>query len=171
MRLGQAVCDYVTLPSNPDVRVAIVPLTEAEYLQALNKVTQLPQSDDLAGVSLKDRVQAQEIVVRAVREEQNLTERVWDDISEMMEVLEVNDVDEIIDRYNEMVEKSSPSLDGIPQEEMDNIKKGLQTMEWSELSGSAWYAAKRFLSRIMPSPLLDNLPGSTSTNSSTGTSE
>jgi hypothetical protein len=41
MRLGQAVCDFVTLPSDSETRLCIVPLTEAQYLQALEKVSEM----------------------------------------------------------------------------------------------------------------------------------
>lgn len=171
MRLGQAVCDYVTLPSDDEIRLCIVPLTEAQYLQVLEKVAGLPFPDDLAGMQMRDRVQAQEILVRSIREEKNLTLPVYETTEEMLESLEQQDVDHAIDCYNEMIEKSSPTLDGISPEEFDNLKKALQEMDWNELSGGAWYAAKRFLSRISPVPLLVNSPGYTSTNSSTTTSE
>lgn len=171
MRLGQAVCDYVPLPSDSEIRHCIVPLTEAQYLQVLNKVASLTLKDDLAGMAVRDRVQGQEILVRAIREESDLTQQVYMSVEEMMEVLSVEDIDELLDRYNEMVEKSSPRLDGIAKEEFEELKKALQTMDWSELSGPAWYAAKRFLSKVMPKPLLDSWPGSISTNSSTTTSE
>jgi len=169
MRLGQSVCDYVTLPSDPEVRLAIVPLTEAEYLQALNKVSEVPQGDDLAGAAIKDRVTSQEILVRAIREERDLTKMVFDDVIELMDTLEVQDVDFCLDMYNEMIEKSSPAIDGIPPQELENLKKALQEMDWSVLSGPAWYAARRFLSHIIPSPLLDNSPGFGSTKSLTTT--
>jgi hypothetical protein len=171
MRLGQAVCEYVALLSDPEIRLAIVPLTEAEYHQALEAIAAMPGVDNLANASLKDRRLSQEIILRSIREEDDLTERTFSDIDEMMETLEVADVDEIVDRYNEMMEKSSPSLDGIPEQELEEIKKALQTMDWSALSGRAWYALKRFLSEIMPLPLLGNSPGSGLTNSVTTTSD
>lgn len=171
MRLGQSVCDYVTLPSDDKVRLAIVPLTEAEYLQALNKVAEVPRPDDMAGAAIKDRIQSQEIILRAIREEKDLTQHVFESVDEMMDVLEVQDVDHVIDCYNEMVEKSSPILDGIPKQELENLKKALQEMDWNALSGSAWYAARRFLSRIIPKPLLDNSPGSGSISKSITKSE
>jgi hypothetical protein len=171
MRLGQAACDYVALPSDPEVRLAIVPLTEAEYLQALEAVTKTGLPDDMAGAAVKDRVQAQEILVRSFREEKQLSERVFNSVPEMMETLETQDIDHAIDCYHELVEKSSPVLDGLPKEEFENLKKTLQTMDWNDLSGSAWYAARRFLSRIIPSPLLDNSPGSGSTKQSITTSD
>jgi hypothetical protein len=177
MRLGQAVCEFVPLPSDPEIRVAIVPLTEAEYLKVLNEVNAVDAGDDLAGVSIKDRVTAQQTLVWAIREPEDLAKRVYVDneeetaMEQLLETLEVGDIDEIIDRYNEMCEQSSPSLDGIPEEELENIKKALQKMDWNDLSGGAWYAAKRFLSRIMPSPLLDNSLGSTSISYSTTTND
>lgn len=177
MRLGQAVCDFVSLPSDPEIRVAIVPLTEAEYLKVLNEVNEIQMGDDLAGVTVKDRVTAQQTLVWAIREPEDLTERVYVDndeataMDQLLETLDVGDIDEIIDRYNEMIEQASPSLDGIPDEELENLKKALQQMDWNALSGGAWYAAKRFLSRITPSPLLDNSPGFMYSNSSTSTSE
>jgi len=171
MRLGQAVCDYVTLPSDKEIRVCIVPLTEAQYLQVLEKVRDTRASDDLAGLAVRDRVQAQEILVRAIREESDLTQQVFDNADEMLEEFQVGDIDELFDRYSEMVEKSSPSLNGIPPEEFEELKKLLQEMDWNALSGRAWYAAKRFLSTISPMLQTDNSPGFTSTRSSTMTSE
>jgi hypothetical protein len=164
MRLGQAVCDYVVLPSDDEIRLCIVPLTEADYRQVLEKVSKVAAADDLAGVQIKDRVQSEEIVVRALREENDLTKRVYDSTEEMLEDFTINDIDHTLDMYNEMVEQSSPSLEQIPPEELEALKKTLQTMDWNALSGSAWYAAKRFLSRITPSPLLDRSPGSSSTS-------
>jgi hypothetical protein len=171
MRLGQAVCDYVTLISDPDQRLCIIPLTEAEYRRVLEKVANLTATDDLAGLAMRDRKQVEEILVHAIREESDLTERVFQNVEEMNEVLEVADIDQLIDAYNEMMEKSSPALDMIPVYEIENVKKALQTMDWNDLSGRSWYALKRFLSTVMPSPLLDNFAGSISTNSLTTTSD
>jgi|SRR5580765_228571 hypothetical protein len=171
MRLGQTVCDYVALVSDPEIRLCIVPLTEADYLQALEKVRDVDAPDNLAGMAIRDRIQAQEIVARSIREESDLSQRVYNSTEEMAEELEVADVDELWDRYLEMSQKSSPALDGIPEEEFENLKKTLQTMDWSELSGRSWYAAKRFLMSITPELLQGNSPGSTSTNSLTTTSE
>lgn len=177
MRLGQAVCDFVPLPSDPEIRMAIVPLTEADYRQVLGKVADVPLGDDMAGAGVKDRVLAQEILVRAIREENDLTQRVYEDMDGKLAVeiltddLEVPDVDELIDRYNEMMESCSPRIDQFPDEEIEAVKKALQTMDWNALSGRSWYALRRFLSLAMPQLLTANLPGSTSTSPSTTTSD
>jgi hypothetical protein len=93
--------------------------------------------------------------------------RVYSSTEEMLEDLEVADIDALIDGYNEMIAKSSPSLDGITEEEIEDLKKVFQTMDWNALSGRSWYAAKRFLSTISPEQLRDNSHGSTSINSAT----
>lgn len=171
MRLGQAVCDYVVIPSDPEIRICIVPLTEAQYQQVLEKVASVKFADDMAGAAIKDRTLAQETLLRAIREEQDLTQHVYETSGDLLEDFDVYDIDHMIDCYNEMVEKASPSIDGLSPEEFEALKKALQAMDWNALSGSAWYAAKRFLSRISQVRLLDNSPGSTSTSSSTTTSE
>lgn len=169
MRLGQDACDFVTLTSDPEVRFAIVPLTEAEYYQALEKVAEMTVPDSLAGAQLQDRRRAQEILVRAIREEFDLTKQVFQRVDELLAVVDVNDIDELVDGYNAMTARSSPSIEGIPPEEFQNLRELLQVMDWNALSGRAWYAAKRFLSEISPSPLLDNSPGSSSISTLTTT--
>jgi len=171
MRLGQAACDYMTLVSDPEVRLAIVPLTEAEYLQALEAVARVNAPADVAGMQVRDRRQVQEIMVRSVREDGNLSERVWNSVNEMMEVLEVGDIDQFFDGYQEMVEKSSPSLEGLSPEDFEDLREAFLKMDWSELSGRAWFAFKRFLSTVTPAPLTDNSLGSGLIKPSTTTNE
>jgi len=170
MRLGQAACDVIQLLSDPDERVFIVPLTEAEYIQALEVVASIEGPDDLAHLALRDRRQSQEILVRAIREDDDLTQRAFATVDEMMSVLEVPDIDEVIDGYNEMVHKASPVMDGIPQEEIDHLKKALSQMDWNDLSGRSWYALKRFLGTLPIERLTDNSLGSSSTSRLTTTS-
>src|SRR5262245_27560206 len=167
MRLGQSVCEFVTLPSDEEIRLAIVPLTEAEFLQVISLVAEINVREDLAGAQLKDRRQSQEILVRAIREPLDLSVRVYNDVDDMMEDLDVLDVDELIDRYNEMMANSSPQIDGLASEEFEQLKKVVQEMDWNALNGRAWYAARRFLTAITPQLLSASALGSFSTRSST----
>lgn len=166
MRMGQAVCEFAILPSDKETRFALVPLTEAEYMQSLEAVASMVIPDNLIGAELMDRRRAQETLIRAIREESDLSQRVFDDIDGLMEICDVGDIDFLIDEYNRMTANSSPSADGIPPEEFRNLKELLQKMDWNALSGRAWYEAQRFLSTIMPTPLLDNSSGSSSTKPS-----
>lgn len=175
MRLGQAVCDYVTLPSDNETRVAIVPLIEADYTNVLNQVANMKLEDDLAGLSLRDRMQTQLLLVYAIRYPNDLSKRVYETREQLLDPdqggLEQVDIDECYDGYQQLIATASPSIDGIPPEEFAELKKVFLEMDWSALSGRQWYAFKRFLSVISPSPLLDNSPGFGSTSKSTTTSD
>lgn len=177
MRAGQSVCSFANLISDPEIRVALVPLNEAEYEQCLEIVAEMQAEDNVAGFALRDRKQAQEILVRAIREESDLTQRVYvgnenqSAVAEMMESLDVSDIDQLIDEYNEMSALANPRADGIPPEELERLKKVLWEMDWNEFSGRSWYALKRFLGLIMPELQQANLHGSTSTPSSTTKSD
>src|SRR5262245_31834524 len=85
MRLGQAVCDWVVLPSDNEVRMAVVPLSEADYMAVLNKVATMEFEDNMAGVALRDRVQAQEILAYAIREPDNMSKRVYASVEELID--------------------------------------------------------------------------------------
>lgn len=175
MRLGQAVCDWVVLPSDPEVRMAVVPLSESDYISVLNKVATMEFKDDMAGMAMRDRVQSQEILLHAIREPDNLSQRVYSTVEELVDEenggLTQIDVDEAIEVYNEMIHVGSPAIDGIPPGEFVELKKVLQEMDWNALSGRQWYAAKRFLSAISPRPLLDNSLGYGSTRRSITTND
>jgi hypothetical protein len=175
MRLGQAVCDWVVLPSDPEVRMAVVPLSEADYISVLEKVATMDFTDDLSGLAMRERVQSQEILLHAIREPDDFSKKVYASVDELIDQdnggLSQIDVDEAIEVYNEMIHVGSPAIDGIPPGEFVELKKALQEMDWNALSGRQWYAAKRFLSAISPRPLLDNSLGYGSTQKLTGTNE
>jgi hypothetical protein len=171
MRLGQAVCEPVQLQSDPEMKLYIVPLNEAEYKSAWAAVEKMKAEENVAGMMMRDRQLAREIIFRAVREPDDLTQKVFESVEEMSETLDVTDMDALIDEYNEMISISSPSLEGISPQEFDELKKVLQTMDWNALSGRSWYAAKRFLSTISPSLLQGNSLGLPSSSQLTTTRE
>lgn len=170
MRLGQQVCAYFELLSDPEVRVALVPLLESEYINCMMLGAQLTVPDGDIGVQLRERMQIAEVLAYSIRSPDTL-EKVFKTGKEVGETLEVQDINFLIDAYFEMVDRTSPSVDGLGDEELDKLKKALQEMDWKDLSGRQWYAVKRLLLALSPEPLTDNLLGSISTNSSTMTNE
>ncbi len=167
MRLGQAVCEIVPLNSDPEIKFALVPLSEAEYRTAFAAAARYDVPDNMTGLQLRDRVLSSELLVQSLREHNDLMTKAFDSVEEMIspEALTSDDVDQLIDEFNEMTEKSNPSLDGIPPEEFEALKKFLPRLDWNDLSGRSWYAAKRFLGALILDGLLrDNFRGSISTN-------
>jgi hypothetical protein len=172
MRLGQAATEIIPLVSDPEFRVALVPLRESEYRQVLSIIARIQVSDTMAGLQYRDRVQSEELLVRSLRDPKNLDTWLFDSAEEMNEILDVADIDMLIDEFNEMSEKSNPAIDRIPEEEFVVLKKVLQTMDWNALSGRSWYAAKRFLGALTTQGLLrGSLLGSTSISPSISMSE
>lgn len=169
MRLGQAVCEIFPLLSDPEFRVALVPLTEAEYDQCMEAVVKIDVEETIVGNQYRDRELTKETLRRSIREPDNLNVQMFETTPELAKALEVSDINYLIDHYFEMISKSSPSIEGITNEEIDDLKKGLMEMDWSELSGKQWYALKRFLLSLGPEQLRVKLHGSSSTNQSTGT--
>jgi len=168
MRLGKATCEIENLLSEPDVRVALVPLTEAEYDLCMENVVKMNVPETLTGQQFRDRALTLETLLRAAREPEDISKPMFSSVEEMNDALEVADVNYLIDMYFEMVEKSSPALEGFTEEQLSDVKKVLLEMDWSGLSGKQWYALKRFLSSLGPQQLLAKLPGSSSTQQLTG---
>lgn len=167
MRLGQAVSSIAEVPSMPEMRFALVPLTEAEYDECLELAGMIEAPENPAGFLRRDRRANAETLVRSIRNPAALAERVFKDVDDLRDVLEVQDLNFLTDKYFEMVATSSPSIDGFQEKELEEAKKVLQTIDWNELSGSQWYALKRFLMSLGIPQLLARSPGSFSIKSLT----
>lgn len=149
MRQGQSAAEIETLPSDPEMRVAIVPLTEIEYDNALAGAAKIKVEENAAGFARRDRQYTRLILMQALRDPNNFEVQIWTDVDEMMGTLDSTDVDYLIDCFNELTATSNPSIDGIPKAEFDFLVESLQKMNWNELSGRSWHAAKRFLGALM----------------------
>lgn len=171
MRLGQDAPEFVTFKSSPEIRVALVPLTEAEYEQAIRAAASLDVSDNAYGTEARDRWLQTNLLSYAIREPGNPSERVFTSAENLAEEIESVDVNYLIEEYARLVDDSSPALEGFTDEDLDTLKKALLTTDWSVLSGKPWWHLKGFLSSIMPEQLRVSSFGSSSTKKSIGTSE
>lgn len=170
MRLGQAVCEYVTLLSDDEIRLAIVPLTDAEYQNSLSKAMHVEAFDNEHGMLYRDRIQQNSILLHAAREPDDLTKRFFEKYEEVAE-LESHDVNHIWDHYREMVAQTSPEIDGVSEEDFSELKKAFNNLTTSDLSGRQWYALKRFLLSLTQAQLLDKSLGFSSISPSITTKE
>jgi hypothetical protein len=171
MRLGQAVCEIIPLLSDPEIRVALVPLKEKEYQKSLSMVASLDLPETTPGADARDEIQKAEVLSYAIRETDNLDERIYMSGEELADDIEAHEINYIFDAYLEMVNQTSPAIDGLSEKDFETLKKVLKQMNWNELSGQQWYAAKRFLLSIFPNALQDNLLGFSSINPSITTND
>lgn len=166
MREGKNAGEIVELPSDPEVRLVIVPLTDGEWLKALGYADKADAGDNEAGLLLRSEVQKKSILYYACREMSDWEKPFFESLSEVEE-LAYGDAQHIYDAYLEMVADYSPSFFMLGEEEIDALKKVLQRIEWNALSGRQQYAAMRFLNSIREDLLADSFSGSPSTSSLT----
>jgi hypothetical protein len=171
MRLGKALGYVEQLPSQPEIKVALLPLTEAEHLQCLEIVTSMEVPETVSGAMSRDRRTQNEVLLRSLRDPDNLDEPLFSNLDEMTENLEIVDVGSLYDAFLEMSESVNPSPGQYTDEEVDEIKKVFLEIPWNELSGRQWYALRRFLLTIGKTLLPANSLGSISTNSVIMTNE
>jgi hypothetical protein len=164
LRLGQSACELTELVSDPEIRVAVVPLTEGEYSNSLYEAEKLGVSNTPAGAALVDEIQRKWVIFHAVRVVGNLNVKFFNAFADVDD-LEASDINHLYDIYLELVADSSPSLMGLGEDDFNSLKVLLPRMAWSELSGPQWYAAQRFLNSIQLDLLQASSSGSPSTES------
>lgn len=176
MRLGQEVGEFVAIPSmqdgNDPVRVLLVPLTEAELHRGLAYAAMdedIPES--FGAVQYRSRRAVLSDLWHACRDPGNPNNRVFSSIDEMAEMLTPVDIDVMNMTLATLMNYSSPSLDGMNDEQLDFLGEAWQRINLRELSGRQWAAAKVCLSILMPELLQARSYGSTSTSGSTTKSE
>jgi hypothetical protein len=158
--MGQAVCERHPLVSDSEFRVSMVPLTEREWTTAIEEAVLPGHPDSATAMQLRDRKMTQWVLCYSIREPGDLTQRVYDDPDELLDELTSDDVTFLIDAYYEMIERASPSMASLTEEEIDELKKVWEIIDWNGLSGKSWYALRRFLSTISPAQLTGNSSGS-----------
>lgn len=172
MRQGQEVPEYIDVPSMEGVRVALVPLTEAELSRGLAyaaKDDDVPES--FSGVQYRTRRAIQSDLWHAIREPGDIDKRVFESIEDMVEVLSPADIDFLNMHLATLMNFASPAMDGLTEEDLDFLGRAWQAIRLNELTGRRWAAAKVCLSILLPELLQARLSGRTSTDGSTQTTE
>lgn len=151
--MGQDAPEIVALRSIPEIRVALVPLTEAEAHKGMMKAASVDAPDNMAGYQFRDRMHQIYDLYEAIRDPNDLSQHVFDSPEQMTEELEPVDINHLGDLYQRMIEDSSPALDGLSAEQLDELKKALEKIDWSVLSGKPWWHLRNFFMTI-PAELL-----------------
>jgi hypothetical protein len=171
MRMGQEAPELVDIPSMPGARVALVPLTEAESMQGMIRAANLDAPENIPGAQMRAREAMLSDIWNAMRDPSDLDKKVFDSIEDLKMTLEPSDVDTMIDELTILMDYASPTLDGLSNEELDNLKKAFVLIDWSELTGRRWSALRLCLSLLLPELLQARFSSTTSTSNSTTRSE
>lgn len=167
MRMGQDAPEMAEIPSKPEIRVALVPLNEAETQQGLIEAANLDVPDNMVGITARNRVAVHMDIWNAIRDPEDVSKKVFESVDAMLVDLEPMDIDYFTDYLATLMEYSSPSLDKLSAEALDELKKVLMAIDWSELTGRQWLVLRLCLSVLLPDQLAAKLYGSTSTSNST----
>jgi hypothetical protein len=169
MRLGQEAPTFVNLRG--ENRIALVPLIEAEEEMAWVEASHLGAEDNTYGQQGMDKRFRSSTLFYAMRNPDNLKERVFDSLEELLETLNSDEINGLAEEYQMMMEFSSPKLDGVSEEELVELKKVLEMIDWNVLSGRPWWYLRNFLSSLTRTQLQDSSFGLSLIKSLTGTSE
>jgi hypothetical protein len=171
IRQGQEVPEYFDIPSMEGIRVALVPLTEAEETRSTVAAVGLDVGENLAGLRLRDRTRMQWNLWQALRDPADLGRPLYENVEAMTRELEVYDIEYLSLQLTTLMEYASPALDGFSTELLEDLKKVLLETDWSELTGRRWAAVKVCLSVLFNELLQGRSLSSFSTVGSTTMSE
>ena len=163
MRQGQNAGVIIGLEGT-EMRFSLVPLTEREFDAGISYAASIEVEDNIGGAEKRDRAQMHSDIFHASRTIENLQSHYFEDIEAVKE-LDVAEINFIAENYAMMALETSPTLDGLSEEALQELKKSFGEIEWNELSGPQWIALKRCLLITLPMQLMDKLSGSTSTDS------
>lgn len=169
MRMGQDAPEFIDIPSKPEIRVVQVPLTEREAQIGVMAAASIKVEDNAAGLQLRNRTAIASDVWHSLRDPDNPEKRVFDSVDEMVDELDPSDIDYLADGLAMLMEYASPSVDGLSDEAVEELKKAFGEIDWSVLTGRRWAAVKLCVSTLFPELLAVKSRGSGSTDSSTTT--
>jgi hypothetical protein len=177
LRMGNAVFEYIEFESlagdDGPVRLAQVPLSEAEVQQGILAAAsvELPATNNMAEMTARNRAAQVSDVWYSLRTPDDLSVKAFESADQLAETLSPTEIDRAVDSLAVMMDYASPALDGISEEDLEELKKNFAKTDWSELSGRRWAAVKLCCQVLLPELLQVKLSGSTSTESSTQRSE
>jgi hypothetical protein len=168
MRIGQNVADYATLLTNPEVRIAIVPLLERESEDAWSAAANQEVQNNQYGIEMRDKVLKRYTLFHALRTPGDVEQRVFSSPDELADTLDDIDVDHLMDEYRRIVDYSSPALDGLTPEMIEELKKAFVTIDLNALTGKQWWLVKELFMTLTAEQLPDKSLSLSSIQSLTG---
>jgi hypothetical protein len=173
MRAGQEIGEPIEAPSMPGIVMMQVPLLEKEAQAGIVLAANLDVPDNTVGIQARNRQAILSDVWHSLRTVENVNEKVFDSIDDMVaeDGLTSNDVDYLADNLQLMMDYSSPAIDGMTEEVLAELKNFLREVDLSVLTGKRWAAVKLCISTLFPELLQARSLGITSTESSTTRSE
>lgn len=171
MRQGQDAAEFIDIPSMQGIRVCQVPLLEKEAQAGVIRAASLDVIDNAAGMQARNRAAIESDVWHSLREPGDPETKVFATVDEMVEQLQTTDIDYLADNLATLMDYASPSIDGLSDKDLNDLKKAFGETDWSALTGRQWAAVKLCCQALFPNLLRAKSLGSISTESSTEMNE
>lgn len=171
IRQGQDAPEWASIPSMPEIRIVLVPLLEKESQASLAAAAGIEVADNPLGMQVRARTAQEWDVWQAARKLEEPDKKVWVSVEQMVDMLEPDDIDSLHDQLSILMDYASPTLEGLSDEDLAELKNGFVLIDWKELTGRRWSALRVCLSYLLPDLLLAKPASTTSTPSSITRSE
>jgi hypothetical protein len=113
MRLGQEAPDLIELTAHPEIRVAMVPLSERETQMGMIHGASLDVPDNSAGLQARNRAVAHSDLWNSLRDPSDLNAKVFSSVDELIDELAPEEIDHLLDHLAALMDYSSPNGAGL----------------------------------------------------------
>lgn len=146
IRNGKKNHKIVNFPGTEE-KVAMVILSSNVTTDCMLKTEKYSQEKNITDPIYKDIVLQQYLVYEFLRDKDNLDIKVSDSIDDVRE-LDVSELAYLVTEYNQLSTENSPFLSAVSAEEFELLKKTLQEIQLSDLSGESLVTLKSFLMKL-----------------------
>lgn len=127
-----------------DEKVALVLLSSEDLTDCKVKSQDYIEQKHINDDTYRDLEHQSQIIYKALRNKDNLDEKVADSIDEIRK-LRADEIQYLMIEYNNFQQDVSPLLNAISDEQFEELKKTLGEMKLSDLNGESLLALRNFL--------------------------
>lgn len=167
MRTGQPPHSIVTLGNGNDAFEVAVVLLSNDKMLSINEAVEDRYHDIIGsdGVARKNPLDTPKnramyynklLCYHCMRVPTNLNERIASSDTEVGELLDVEDIKRVCEKYNELIVNKSPRLEVLSEEELDSLKKYLEVTPLKDISTVSLVHLKYFHQTLVSEKCLMN---------------
>ena len=144
LKQGKKNNKLVNFPGTEE-KVALVILPSNELSDAAIKAEDYIKSRNITDDNDKNIVNQAQVVYRALRDKDDVNKKLADSFDEFFSTLDYTEIQYFMVEYSLLTTESSPFLNAVNEETFDTLKKTLEKIQLSDLSGPSLIALRNFL--------------------------
>lgn len=145
-KLKQGKNNYrITNFPGTEEKIALVILTSDQVQAAKIAAQDYIKEHNIEDEDYQEIENQRQIVYRALRDKDNLSKQIASSYEELIETLDNMEIQFLFVEYTMLTTESSPFLNSVNDEQFNQLKKTLEEMKLSDLSGPSLAALRFFL--------------------------